>query len=296
MPRGLQLDYKEFSTDGGSPNESFGPEQTTATRVLDVDWSDRFLAAAQLMGFSRINDTDPQHWTIDRYLPDVHPEQPVLICTEVKGKGIGTAGSKTVGGRKVNIFLKARLTCTYTFPDYDVLENSEITTEFDRFRTFEAKPSAEYLSPPVGSGFLTWAEGDNFGDAFPGNVGFIYGTTTLFYRWLQVPFAGLPEVTIQDTIGRVNADTFAGNDPGTLLLLGWDPKRTNSPHGLRTWNVGLTMVRNMRGWNNFYNFQTQKWEQATTDGLYYSPGDNVPDGKYLYDERNFADLFDVNMP
>jgi hypothetical protein len=138
------------------------------------------------------------------------------------------------------------------------------------------------------------------GQQFPGNVGLIVGNIDYKWTWHQVPFDCLPEAAILDTLGRANSDAIFGNDastglprfpPGSLLLLGVEIKRKNSPFGLRTWTISYTSRYNPRLHNRFYDAVKGRWCECSKDGTYYDPTLPPPDGKLLYDYRPFRKLF-----
>lgn len=293
--RGLQLAHTEYGVkDGDSPNEQFDMTSATATRIIDVAWANRGIAAYQLLGYAQWNPVDPLNPVIQRYLPDFHPDFPWMVATKISNiKGIGARGWTVANGTKIAKYQSARITVQYEFPDYDLQYDDYTVSEFDRYRTFEAKPAAEYLSVPLGSGepYLKWSQG-RVGKPFPGNVGFIVGSIDFHWKWLQVPFEALPFDDILGTVGRVNKTEFADCPAGTLLLIGVDYKRNNSPYGLRTWTIEYTARYNPRLHNNFYDFipPSPGWYQASTTGTYYAPG-SVPDGKLLFDEREYENLF-----
>lgn len=301
MPRGLQsVTYVEpVAPEGDSPQEWFDHDANGASRVLDVPWNDRALAVAELLGYSNIDTSGGEGaYKLHRYLPDYHPSFPLQIAKRVRIQPRGSRQFQTENGRKIAKYEQARLFIEYEFPDYDVLEDHEVhgtdEKEFLRYRTFEAQPAAEYLSPPTGT-VLKWSEGVQKGQPFPGNVGFIVGTIDYHWKWLQVPFDGLPESTIQRCVGCVNKTTFANCKPHTLLLLATPLKRVASPFQFRTWDIEYVARYNRRGHNKHYNFVTKKYEQAsaTEKGDFFEPG-SVPDGKLLFNEFDFHKLFDVN--
>jgi hypothetical protein len=206
-------------------------------------------------------------------------------------------------------------------------------TPMGRFIGFERKPAAEYLSIPAtvnskdpNNQTLVWSDNVNptppnltrVGKPFPGNVGYIVGNIDFKFTWYQVPFDAMPNNTIASTIGRVNLRpvTLPGGSPttalpGQLLLIAVDTHRTGSPYGNRLWNIDYTMRYNPRGHNNFYDFVSGGWFQASKDKHFYgyikSPGvrffnptsssatfgssDDPPDGVLLYDSRDYARLF-----
>lgn len=318
MPRGLQLDFTQPEVqDGNNPVASFDIESAHSVRVFDVTWLAYGIASYQILGYPQMDNTDPENPKIVRYLPQQDPDFPWMVATKITSvKGLGARGYYTAYGIRTPQYDKARLTVEFNMPDYDVLAD-EYTPgwpfEFYRYRTFAAKPSAEYLSPPS-TGTLQWSQGPNALQAFSGNVGFIVGCIDYEWDWIQIPFEAMPSDIIQSAIGKVNRYDFPigdGSDtmaaPGTLLLLAWEPLRKNSPYGLRTWRSHFTARYKATGHNNFYDYDgahfgkpshNPGWRQASVDGTYYNPNiDPDPDqpwpptGKLLYDSIDYDLLF-----
>lgn len=233
--------------------------------------------------------------------------------------------------KRVAIYQYARIPVTYEFVHYDIYSDNPAdgvtdNQEFYRFVIKDLKPSAEYLAVPPsmpgicingsgsgsGSGagssdaaILKWSENDCPGrikQGFPGNIGFIIGTIDYKWTWLQIPYNALPLEAIKNTVGRVNNAEFDGCPPGTLLMMPPDIRRKGSAYGTRTWEIEYTARFNPRGHNKFYDFVGGGFYQASKDGLFYNYGlgagiggvtDNgiPPDGKLLYDSRDFMEVF-----
>jgi hypothetical protein len=319
MSRGLTIPYIVDADPqaGASPVLQFDVQSGHCTRIFYVDWLNAGIAAYQLLGYPVMDYSDPVFPLIRRYLPQYDADFPWMVCTKISNiKGVGARGYYIANGLKAANYELAKITCEFEMPDYDIISDEYTDSEFDRYRTFEARPAAEYLSIPLknGPGQLKWSQGSN-GPAnpkgpqpFPGNVGYIVGNIDYHWEWIQVPFEAMPTDDIQRIIGCVNEFEFPVGDgsgkvaaPGTLLLTGWEPKRFNSPYGLRTWRCGYTVRYNPRGHNNFYDWTAAEpgFYQASTDGIYYEPGVPdppgttpwPPDGKLLYNARNFELLF-----
>lgn len=309
MVRGLQVAYTEFvgsgTGPGVSPKGAFSMRASKFMRTFDVAWLNGGLAVYQLLGYPQLDNSNPMDPVITRYLPQQDADFPWMVATNVLSlEGVGQRSYYIANGLKAAKYEKARIVVEFSMPDYDILEDDYITTEFDRFTTFCTKPAAEYLSVPQ-TGTLTWSQGPNTGKSFPGNVGFVVGNIDMTWNWLQIPYEAIPFDAVQDIIGRVNKydwELFPGGPTapaGTLLLTSWEPVRYNSPFGARTWDVNYTARYNPRLHNNFYDFSAPGYPnpflQASTDGVLYSAG-SVPDGKLLYDERDFFDLFEPPVP
>lgn len=310
MPRGLQVPYTEFIGSGTgagvSPKGTFTMRSGKMTRVFDVDWLNGGIAVYQLLGYPQIDSSIPADPVITRYLPQQDADFPWMVATNIVSlEGIGQRPGYIANGLKAANYDTARLTVEFEMPNYDILEDDYTVTEFERFVTFTAKPAAEYLSVPQ-TGTLMWSDGPNVGKAFPGNVGFVVGTIDMTWNWIQVPYDALPFAAVQDIIGRVNKYEWElwPSGPkaaaGTLLLTSWEPVRYNSPFGARTWDISYTARYNPRLHNNFYDFNKGNYAfspflQASVDGTFYAPG-SVPDGKLLYNERDFFELFRPPVP
>jgi hypothetical protein len=310
MARGLQIPYKEFISSGTGPGASpvgaFSMRASKFTRIFDVAWLSGGIAVYQLLGYPTLDSSNPINPLINRYLPQQDADFPWMVATNILSvTGIGQRGSYIANGLRAAQYDKARIVVEFSMPDYDILEDDYTENEFERFVTFCTKPAAEYLSVPQ-TGTLKWSDGPNVGRDFPGNVGFVVGNIDMTWNWLQIPYEAIPFDTVQDTIGRVNKydwELFPGGPTaaaGTLLLTSWEPVRYNSPFGARTWDVNYTARYNPRLHNNFYDFNKGSYAlspflQASVDGNFYAPG-SVPDGKLLYDERDFFDLFRPPVP
>jgi hypothetical protein len=298
LPRGLLLPHTEFIRDGGSPTEVVSMDDFTATRVIDVPWVVRGEAYYQLLGYSK---RDASLTTkISRYLPDYHPDFPWIVATKIsRVQGIGKPADGvwyTLDGNdnKVARYATARLTVEYTYPRYDLLGDDEVQaqtapSEFTRYRTLKARPSAEYLSLPSG-GTFRWSEGPHTDQPFPGNRGIIVPMLEFRWRWFQVPYDCIPFNTFLDSFGTVNKTTWAGCDAGTLLLTAIDYDQTNTPYGQRAWDIEYCVKYNPHGHNNFFDAQAGGYWQASIDGNTYTEG-SIPDGKLTYNEREFGNLF-----
>jgi hypothetical protein len=315
VPRGLQsVEYTEFTGQHGeSPQEWFDMDANGGTRVLDVPWDQRATAVAELLGYSYIDTSGGEgNWVLRRWLPDYMPSFPVMIAKSCRVRGIGLAeppgGQQYVeiNGRREAVYAKARLTVSYGMPDFVVAEDNEVSNETQRFVTPMLRPSAEYLTP-ANVNWLQFSEGPAglVNQRFPGQVGVPVYTADYHLLWRAVPFDGLPHFTQMELLGKVNKTNFEipgvpdAFTPHQLLLIGVDLTLTNSPFQARTWNINYgiqarpkkhTSLLATRSDPAFFGFL-----QASVDGVLYTPG-MVPDGKLLFDEREFLDLFDINDP
>lgn len=224
--------------------------------------------------------------------------------------------------KRVAIYQKARIEVDYEYPTYEVKKDSLtqpypfLHSEEYRFVTEELHPAAEYLSIPNANGpfGLKWTndpgpppvgnpaqDANQVGRFYPVNLGQIVGNIDVKWTWHQVPYEAIDIDTILDTLGRVNYDsiTIGGSnrtfEPGSLLLLGVDIQRKNSPYGVRSWNIQYTSRYNPRLHNRFYDHIFGRWCQISKDGVYRAPNTMPPNNQYLFDYRPFRKLFVPNQ-
>ena len=168
----------------------------------------------------------------------------------------------------------ARVTINYETPEYDQSNpqadgpegNTEIT-----FVSYKVSISGEFLTYP--SSALRWDQpsdqslSDNpsnpiapkftaTGDDTMASVIIPMLEHTL--TWPQVAFP--PWTAIRSCIGKVNAYTFCGAPPETLLFLGCEASRDITSEGIRCWNIEYKFSEknqnplnplNPQGWNYF---------------------------------------------
>lgn len=317
MAGGLQTQFQELGVkEGDSPTLSSSMESASMTRRLLLDWDDALQAAVELVGYAELDDQG----RLFRYLPQQDFEVPGLWATQINrlsGLAWRDKFDDEGGFGSANKFKKAVLEVQFLPRPYEVLDEYDIAVpssglprnEFKRFVEVETVLEGSYLTVPI-TGLVLWSEGPN-GPAnaegpqpFPGNIGKIYIEENYVFRWHQVPDLALPETTILSYTGRVNKTAFGDPDnprlyfptPGTLLLLGAAWRRTFmlTPDGVvPSWVIEYMMKYKGRGHNRFLDIHSDPMEfyQVTTNGTFQTPGSTV-DGKCIYDEREFADLFD----
>lgn len=313
---GIQVNFKELGVrEGDSPTLSASLDTTSLTRRLLLNWDDAFAGAAQLLGWSEVASG-----FIGRHLPQEDFELPGLWASQVgRLNGLAWQGKvdSPTGFGSTNEFKKAVLEVQFLPRPYLVLGDGDIDdgeggrNEFLRFVEVETALEGEYLTVPT-TGLLHWSEGPNGPEhddgplPFPGNIGKIVNYANYLFRWHQVPLAALPEATILDVTGRVNQTAF-GNpddptgqryfpDPGTLLMLGaaWRMSYMLTPVAVvAAWTVEYLMKYRATPWNNFLDMHSTPlaFYQVTKDGEPQTPGE-IEDGMCVYDEREFADLFE----
>lgn len=170
---GFTIDYVEHVP--GSPEPSFEPERTSATRVLDVDldgtWTPAVKFARSLLGYPKSKATFSGINYIQRCTPDEYPE-PLLLtgsdggvslrAVKVAMRGIGTpsyADCDTNGTNRIAVYPKARLTVQYGTLPFDVWSertngweswNGGVRDEslLTRYVSKVVEPGGQYLTLP----------------------------------------------------------------------------------------------------------------------------------------------------
>lgn len=321
MADGLTATYAEFGVrDGGSPVPTVDLETASVARIYKVDWDDMQQAIAQLLGYSSL-DGDGK---LTRHLPERDPDFIGLWASRVsQAQGIVWDSKETQTHGSTNVFKLAAIHVDFQPRPYWVLsdaavsttdpETEEVTTnEFLRFVEVVASIEGDYLSMDDGTiGVMHYSEGPNgfptVGDArskFPSTTGKIICAENYTFVWHSIPDAGIPEDTILDTVGCVNKTDFGDlSTPrltfpaGNLLLLGASWRRIHmwTPSGVTpAWTITYMAKYKDFGHNRVFDWHlgSRQFVRISVNGTDYPPG-SVPDGKCIYNEREFALLFDV---
>jgi hypothetical protein len=150
----------------------------------------------------------------------------------------------------------AKFQCLYESPTYEVLKDSQMprdeltkwTAEYTlkRYVTKYIQPAASAFTVPTG--LLKYV--DNAvaasGTPVPGTPAIIEPKSDYIVIWHMVPTEAVgirlvnpdgPCFPIDNCIGKVNATTFNGLPPGTLLLEACNPKPVRSAVGERLWDL-----------------------------------------------------------
>lgn len=250
------IDFVETYESPRSPLEAFSLRDSSVTRVYLVGWEDRLRFAMALLGYPQVAAWTNGKPYIRRVLPDHYAELEVLNPTPhapealyasrvLRAEGMGAQSSAYTNGLSgpVSRYTKCRLEVEYTQPDFTILGDQRIISSayeapdealLQRFVSIAVRPSAEYARLPTGAFLFV----DGTSKPVPGTPGRLVPGNDLTISWRQVPqdAAGLSllnagKTTITDCIGRVNRTTFAGAEPGTLLLTAVNIVRYRCPFG-----------------------------------------------------------------
>ena len=210
---------------------------------------------------------------IARTLPMRHPEIPSIYASTVNNlQGIGANGQSSILRAA---WKQIRFDITYETPPYNILDDAAVAAiaagqgapagspgEQYRYVIPDFDPSVEFIQRRKGSFRFPQINdrgGVLLGRAIPDSHGASLRLVKRKYTftWCLVPdnglfnnggfFKGGFAVNIENALGKVNADTFFGYAPGTVLFEGWKPIPRTYPRNLmditqfpRCWDVRLT--------------------------------------------------------
>lgn len=292
LPIGIKK-YREIQL---SRKCEFG-DSSQAKLTYQVDWSQYKIFVKDLLGYSELVGG-----AIERILPQQHPEAAYYYadsCTVTpKNRTQSTGQSDYV---TVETTFRPRL--------YQLKQDSEITSELDRYVTRKTVPKADYLQLNINS--YKWVsraiESEKPLAATPGKIA---PSRTLEYTWHEVPCrlstVGDPsleyrcptENNILRLLGKTNISVFDGvYKIGTVLFVGAEaelmmPRR---PDGLYTWQIkyifeqkdnGIAETGEEAGVNYIYDPIYGRWDLITTNG--------ETTGQRLYNLDELNDLFVIS--
>ncbi len=256
----------------GSPEERIEQDGSSATRVLDVNWSDRQSAARYILGYPEV--VRATSYYISRNLPLPHPAwvnpttgYPFLWATKIpRIQGIGRVGvpgtsqKLTNGLGDVAIYKTARMTVHHETLTYDILADNDPLMPKDangwpdesslkRYVTKKVFPAAQYITLTTGS--CKYAANPVANPLLPcaNGLGKMLVNFNVSLTWHQIPDSAIPcslfstnsiaagQGNIELSLGRINKAAFAGFNKGTLLLMACDIKPLRSPHADRLYDI-----------------------------------------------------------
>lgn len=229
---------------------------------------------------------------IARRLPSRHPENTNLFASSVGNiQGIGENGKTSL---QTAAWQMARFDITYETPPYNILSDAVAAAiaagqgapagspgEQYRYVIPDFEPSLEFIQRRKGSFRFPKIAGRGGvlnGQAIPDPSGSSLRLVKRRYTftWCLVPDKGLFNgggffqggfaTNIEEALGKVNADTFFGYAPGTLLFESWKPIPRTYPLQLqslndfpRCWDVRLVF--------NHFNPPTDPNDPAQTTNI-----------------------------
>ena len=260
----------------GSPTVAIGPEGTFAQRIFRVAWADWPALAQELLGaYRRVGDQF--HFTPPLEFPDL----PGVVVTALSvapmdpenpdGAAVGTLGSGTNRYPAAG----ARVTATYeSLPDGSEPSRGDLPViPHGTYLTFRADLGSELITTP-GRGWH-WDAPDD--PPLPPDLhpGLVIPTGVFRLIWHRV--AAPNWSAIRQLRGKVNATTFVGGAPGTVLFMGARIVREfefGRGHGF--WRVEYLFSERaidlsegaLAGWNHMYKedpVDDQHWVRVLND-------------------------------
>lgn len=296
-------------------------ESGTAVEIHDVKDDEVAIFTQDVLGWSqRRKGTN----LIERHLPAQHADYRQLWATSISGaEGLAPTGSRegSVSGDSVPAFKTRRVRLTYSTPNYDVLDDQEIESEWQRYLVLEdCEPITEFFRRNAGA--FRYAD-PTVGGVIPGSSGAaqLIQKQRYTYLWMQVPDEGLYTAggfaqggrakRIEELLGKVNSEIFMGWPKGTILFEAWkaiprmslgDPLFGNRLP--RSWNVRLQFVyfdpptpngpnsNDPRGHNLYPHQKKSTWHRAILDH------EDATDASawWRYQEADLRDIFLLNDP
>ncbi len=309
-----------FYNVGGTPNPDTAPDNVGAISQILGYTSCGGAPAAPVDSVYTVPETtdsnyvgDPAVLKLHRWLPERHPIYPFLVAKSTKIKYIPSNevqsnriyrdwANTNILGSKINSYPLAIVEVEYEAITYLLKTDGQIANERERYVTIDPKPNGDYLSLPTGGMKWTTEYAAKTQLAYPAQNGVIVPTIDYVITWHQIPAPCLPLGVINKLIGRVNnkelaldlkentsGKTFGGH---TLLLTGVELERKIAPYGGWYYDIKYTMKHFRPTHNRFLDFHdgVKAFYHISIDGQERGSA-GVPDGKYIFDSRNFEFLF-----
>ena len=241
----LPYSFKEVFPD--SPEDSWEPDRSTATRTYIGPWANRISFCRYILGGPKSVMTFGPDTYISRQIPHEYPvdllNRPVGTAlyasriSKVAGVGVPSSGvtyEETAFGARLAVFEKARVTVQYEGRPFVVLQDSGLQSlsgtrteaSLKRYVTKVASPNVEIRTTMMGA-YKYVASGTPTVEV---GVHKTFASYNLQITWHQVPDYAIPSLVhnpyltapsyIDSCIGRVNSVAFNSYPIGTLLLLG----------------------------------------------------------------------------
>lgn len=319
----INVDEIEESTANESDNQAqWAPGSTSYQVTYRVPWAAENDFAISALGYHYVDETYPDNPILKRIPPMRHPTRPNLyanrIITSKPIKFVGKSQYQTEPDplNTSQIIQESQYKYSLVTVSFETLPyrvrpkngSQNVTRQYDWYTYTTFEPGEETIEVPFGS--LKFAEGPpstgEVKQSFQGTVGLTLPKTLLKMTWYKVPEAWVrdvandgPPTNILKHVGKVNASDFLGYPAGTLLL---------QPPTIVTYSSEVSysgaapenyydVTFNML----YFNPQTGV-ESPITRGhntvpwfqdrlFYYATVDGEPDGRPLYPNAEFDDLF-----
>lgn len=304
LDNGVSIPFEERAT---GLQERVVENQIHQTRVFLVAWEDRWLFANGCLGTVAIEGNElvrtlPVYSEIGNELIDGFEASSELYALELQSiQGIAAR----TGKYPLVDFAYAEVTIDFGKPTYNIA--SSISTDVVQsgnttslIRYISRQGTRIYFEYPVHRGLLTYADTGGYA---VNSIEKKDGQILLSYTWHQVPSRTLGECSqlenILPFIGTVNADTFDGWPPESLLLTNVSTTDYWLPSGVFCSDISFYMKHLDRsfsyggletpptawGHNHFYKLH------GGDSGVYRFSTNGESTGYPVYSPVLFADLF-----
>lgn len=285
--------------------ESYRSDASDATRTLLCKWSERRQFASNFLGYDFRLGT-----SLVRSLPEQHPDRLELYALDMEvQKGIGAPKRDTVTNlihfRDGTDDSEGYAVCSvkYWAPPYTLLTNGEkgSASELVRYVQRECVLTSESL--PIPGNWLKWVAAGTPPIMEP--VAKAFALAELTYTWYRVPLIPSVAFSYQSTVNTTVFDaaslfTTAGWGVGTLLYLSPTIKQYRPANpvvdGQFVFDIAYKLYYRPSGWNNLFRRvpgSPATFVEATSTGSTVAYVGSANDGKHLFNDREFADLFDI---
>jgi hypothetical protein len=223
--------YSEKVADHSPGIDAISTEASSFTLQVDVPYSQRSAAVSRFLGYQYVDGS-----TLKRVLPIAHPFWEFSRCRRItQAQGIQIAGD----GPKTPVDLGPayprphfaryktyRLNLQFETPPFAYKTDAEVTEEYQRYCYIRQEPGYQSLAIDgamfnFDAGFLAEI-GDGRNPAFTSGLNIPLSVAQVLCTWYDVPleFVKYQErySNIQFCIGKLNATTFLGYAPSTLLM------------------------------------------------------------------------------
>lgn len=255
----------DFQENTGSPTEYFRRDSMTAKQEFIVDWDDRVAFAIELLQ----NGGQAYRHHGNGFV------RAVGVGTRPHPGAISADGTTQYGR-----YEKALLSVEYSTPTGGGKEPESDQTGRELY-TERIEPSVEFLTLPTmksdASGMIstplwTWQNGDAVTvEQAPGIL-----IKSIAYIRTVHNVSHLSQEYL-DANGKINANKIKARSLGisfpkeTLLFSIDGTERTVTTQGVGSWAFSFRFTYRPDGWNKFYRWDTNTWQQLKFNGLDYEP-------------------------
>jgi hypothetical protein len=273
-------------------------ESNEAKLTYFVKWTEHQRFLDDLLGYAT---WDGSSATLNRVIPERHPKYDFFFASDYV---VDPFGQPSQGSDGVTDWGLAQIETTFKANTYAVSEDHEITTELDRYVTYEYDASVDYLTIPGLMKFCTAIAGMR--PVLNSTPGRRIPQTQITLTWLQVPadptdpFRSPTDNAVGNCIGTLNNASFLGRPKGTLLFVKPNTRMAAPRLGVNanfyTWmvqyvllyrNNGTTTFGENAGHNYIYNQAAGVFDLVTNTG--------ISTGQRIYAYSDFNQLFDLRV-